>query len=78
MDKSAESFDATIEKITRKVSDLEKDDETKKREWQNDLPRRGNVKITYRPRVERNSEDEADEDSMDAIAANTLAAMQKK
>lgn len=72
--------------LDERVVELEKDDETKQREWSSDLPAAKAVKITYRPRIQA-SESEDGEDgyseddygllSSDEIAERTLSELPK-
>jgi len=60
----------------KRLDKLERDDDEKKREWQNDLPKQKRVAVTYRPRTVRNSAESEDEEiPMSAVAEGTLANM---
>jgi len=57
--------------ITDRISLLEVDDETKKKQWQQDLPRKKAVSVTYR--VRETKEEEPSTQSLDEVAEETLS-----
>ena len=60
--RAIEKINEAFEDITKRLEDLEKDEDDKKREYQEDMPRNGKINVTYRPRVDRaSSDEEADE-----------------
>lgn len=70
-----EAVESRSTDVTKRLQLLERDEETKQREWQEDLPSsRSRTKVSYRPRVARGAADETeqDDDSVEAIAARNL------
>lgn len=62
-----------IAKLTQTVQQLSKDEDTKKAEFLQDLPKAKRTHITHRPRDIRNGEDS--EEDMKAVAARTMSAI---
>jgi predicted RNA-binding Zn-ribbon protein involved in translation (DUF1610 family) len=65
-----------IAEVIERVADLERDDEEKQREWQADLPRRRQLRVTHRPREANDPKRQKEAaDSLADAAEETLSAM---
>lgn len=58
--RAIEKINEVFEDITKRLEALEKDEDEKKREYQEDMPRNGKINVTYRPRVARAETEEED------------------
>ena len=74
MEALASALDTNLSALRMRLDALERSEEEKKREWQEDLPSRRNVQVTFRPREQRAATPEGKPSYAD-VANSTLAAL---
>lgn len=73
-----EIIDRELEPVKKAVAKLEKTDEEKRRQWEDDLPSRRNTpEATYRPSENRRSQDDDTPASYDELAKESLSRLKK-
>ena len=79
---SVDAMSKAVDALSGRITQLEAGEETRKREYLADMPARGEVRATYRPREDKARKPGADEqptqEDLDAKVAATLAELEKK